>query len=61
MVFLLTYRYMLQYFEEKGYGFKQLDDNLQSPLHHVCSFGHLEAFKFLMRKGVSPRNLQIQN
>ena len=47
------FRYMLQYLAEKGFTFKGVDDNNQSPLHHACSFGHLEAFKFLMKNGVN--------
>lgn len=43
---------MLQYFEENGFEFRDLDEHMQSPLHCACSFGHLEAFKYLMRKGV---------
>lgn len=52
-MFVIYCRYMLQYLEEQGFNFRDVDDNHQSPLHCVCMFGHLEAFKFLMRKGVS--------
>lgn len=51
-VYINCYRYMLQYFEERGFRFRELDESSQSPLHCVCSFGHLEAFKYLLRKGV---------
>ena len=50
--FSFSSRYMLQYFAERGFGFRTLDENQQTPLHHACSFGHLEAFKFLIRNGV---------
>ena len=57
VIFSFCFRYMLQYFAERGFGFRDVDDNLQTPLHHACSFGHLEAFKFLMRNGVGVLSL----
>lgn len=48
----ICFSYMMKYFEEQGFGFREVDENGQTPLHCACQFGHLEAFKFLLRKGV---------
>ena len=39
-----------------------LDNNLHSPLHIACARGHLEAFKYLIRKEVFYiRNYEVKN
>ncbi|XP_060075347.1 uncharacterized protein LOC132555028 [Ylistrum balloti] len=42
--------FVMLYLESQGFSFKELDRNLQSPLHIVCQYGHVDAFKFLIKK-----------
>ncbi|KAL3876629.1 hypothetical protein ACJMK2_034447 [Sinanodonta woodiana] len=42
---------MLHYLAMQNLSFTDEDVNKQTALHIVCGFGHLDAFKYLMRKG----------
>lgn len=41
--------FVMLYLEAQGMGFSELDKNLQTPLHIVCQYGHVDAFKFLTK------------